>query len=83
MKEILFNGCGTAISTPFNENGVNFEEFRKLLENQIKNEVDSMKKIIRKMALSGVALMLMLAILVAWPQRVKTPEGISKYTNER
>ena len=42
-----------------------------------------MKKIIRKMALSGVALMLMLAILVAWPQRVKTPEGISKYTNER
>lgn len=41
-----------------------------------KNEVDSMKKIIRKMALSGVALMLMLAILVAWPQRVKRTDKI-------
>ena len=41
MKEILFEGCGTAISTPFNKNSVNFEEFRKLLENQIENEVDS------------------------------------------
>mgnify|MGYP003207619971 CR=1 FL=1 len=23
MKQILFKGCGTAISTPFDENGVN------------------------------------------------------------
>lgn len=41
MKKILFTGCGTAISTPFNENGVNLEEFKKLVEDQIKNHVDS------------------------------------------
>ena len=41
MKEVVFKGCGTAISTPFTETKVNFEEFRKLLENQIKNEVDA------------------------------------------
>lgn len=41
MKEILFKGCGTAILTPFNKNGVNFDEFKKMLENQIENEVDS------------------------------------------
>lgn len=28
MKKILFKGCGTAIVTPFNENGVNFDEFK-------------------------------------------------------
>lgn len=41
MKKILFEGCGTAIATPFNETGVNYDEFRKLIENQIENEVDS------------------------------------------
>lgn len=41
MKKILFTGCGTAISTPFNENGVNLEEFKKLVEFQIKEGVDS------------------------------------------
>ena len=41
MKKVLFEGCGTAIVTPFNENGVNFEEFKKLLENQIENDVDA------------------------------------------
>ncbi len=41
MKKILFKGCGTAISTPFNENGVNLEEFEKLIENQIQNKVDA------------------------------------------
>ena len=29
MKKIIFKGCGTAIITPFNEKGVNFEEFKK------------------------------------------------------
>lgn len=42
MKKILFKGCGTAISTPFNENGVNFKEFEKLIENQIQNKVDAL-----------------------------------------
>lgn len=41
MKEILFQGCGTAIATPFNENGINLKEFQKLLEFQIENQVDS------------------------------------------
>lgn len=41
MKEIVFKGCGTAIVTPFTEDGVNFEEFGKLIENQIQNEIDA------------------------------------------
>ena len=41
MKKVVFEGCGTAISTPFTEDGVNFEEFGKLLEDQIKNNVDA------------------------------------------
>lgn len=41
MKKILFKGCGTAISTPFDENGVNLKEFERLVENQIQNKVDA------------------------------------------
>ena len=41
MKKIIFKGCGTAISTPFTDNGVNLDEFGKLIENQIQNKVDS------------------------------------------
>lgn len=41
MKKILFEGCGTAIVTPFTEDGVNYEEFGKLIENQIENDVDA------------------------------------------
>ena len=41
MKKIVFKGCGTAISTPFTETGVNFDEFGKLIENQIQNKIDS------------------------------------------
>lgn len=41
MKKVLFEGCGTAIVTPFTEKGVNYEEFKKLLENQIENDVDA------------------------------------------
>lgn len=41
MKETVFKGCGTAIITPFTENGVNFEEFEKMLEFQISEGVDS------------------------------------------
>lgn len=41
MKKIIFKGCGTAIATPFDENGVNFKEFERLIENQIANEVDA------------------------------------------
>ena len=41
MKEVLFKGCGTAIITPFTENGVNFKAFEKLIEYQIKEGVDA------------------------------------------
>lgn len=41
MKKILFQGCGTAIATPFNEEGVNLKEFAKLLEEQIDQRVDA------------------------------------------
>ena len=41
MKKIIFKGCGTAICTPFDENGVNLKEFEKLVEFQIENNVDS------------------------------------------
>lgn len=41
MKKILFEGCGTAIITPFNENGINYDEFEKLIEYQIMGETDA------------------------------------------
>ena len=41
MKKIIFKGCGTAIITPFTEDGVNFEEFKKLIEFQIAGGADS------------------------------------------
>ena len=41
MKDIIFKGCGTAIVTPFSEDGVNFEEFKKMLEFQFANKADA------------------------------------------
>ena len=32
MKKIIFKGGGTAIATPFDEQGVNLQEFAKLVE---------------------------------------------------
>ena len=42
MKKIIFKGCGTAIITPFDDNGINFPEFKKLIEFQIQNKVDAL-----------------------------------------
>jgi len=42
MKKIIFKGCGTAIVTPFTSDGVNFDEFGKLIENQIENKIDAL-----------------------------------------
>lgn len=42
MKKVIFKGCGTAIVTPFTKTGVNFEEFGKLIEDQIAGKVDSL-----------------------------------------
>lgn len=41
MKKTIFKGCGTAIITPFDDNGINFPEFKKLIEFQIENKVDA------------------------------------------
>lgn len=41
MKKIIFKGCGTAIVTPFTDDGVNFEEFKKMLEFQVDQGADS------------------------------------------
>lgn len=41
MKKIIFKGCGTAIATPFDENGVNFKAFEDLIEDQINEGIDS------------------------------------------
>ena len=41
MKQIIFKGCGTAIVTPFTETGVDYNEFKKLIEFQIANKTDS------------------------------------------
>ena len=41
MKKTIFTGCGTAIATPFTEDGINYEEFGELIENQIENSVDA------------------------------------------
>lgn len=42
MKKILFEGCATAIATPFDESGVNYEEFGKLIDFQIEQGIDAL-----------------------------------------
>ncbi len=37
----IFKGAGTAIITPFNENGVDYEKFAKLIDWQIESGIDS------------------------------------------
>ena len=42
MKPIIFKGCGTALATPFDEQGINFKVFEEMVENQIENGVDAL-----------------------------------------
>ncbi|MCI9177992.1 MAG: 4-hydroxy-tetrahydrodipicolinate synthase [Clostridia bacterium] len=42
MKKNLFIGCGTALVTPFTEDGICFEELEKLLEFQIEQGADAL-----------------------------------------
>lgn len=42
MKKILFKGCATALATPFTEDGINYEEFKKLIEFQINEGIDAL-----------------------------------------
>ena len=42
MKDIIFKGVGTAIITPFDQdNKINFDEFKKLIDFQIDNKVNA------------------------------------------
>ena len=41
MKKCIFKGCGTAIVTPFIGDEINYEEFEKLIEFQIKEGIDA------------------------------------------
>ena len=39
----LFSGCGTALVTPFQKDGkIDFECFKRLIENQLKNCIDAL-----------------------------------------
>ena len=40
----LFKGSGVAIVTPFNDEGINFDKLRELLEWHIKEETDAIIK---------------------------------------
>lgn len=42
MKDVIFKGAGTALVTPFTNDGINFEQFRKLIEFQILEGIDSL-----------------------------------------
>ncbi len=41
MKETIFKGSGVAVITPFTENGINFDELGRILEDQIKGGTDA------------------------------------------
>ena len=43
MKDVIFKGCGTALVTPFTDDGnIDFEQLRKLIEFQILEGADSL-----------------------------------------
>lgn len=41
-KKTLFTGAGTALITPFTEDGVNFDALGKIIDYQIDNEIDAL-----------------------------------------
>ena len=41
MKKNVFTGSGVALVTPFNENGVNFDELGKMLDYHVNNGTDA------------------------------------------
>lgn len=42
MKERIFKGAATALITPFNEQGINFQAFEQMIENQIREGIDAL-----------------------------------------
>ena len=41
LKKSLFIGCGTALVTPFTENGINYDELKRLIDFQIMQGADA------------------------------------------
>lgn len=41
MKKVIFKGAAVAVVTPFTENGINFEVFKNIIEDQIANGTDA------------------------------------------
>ena len=41
MKKVIFKGAAVAIVTPFNEEGINFEELKRLIDFNIENGTDA------------------------------------------
>ncbi len=42
MKKCIFKGCATALATPFNDSGVNFSEFEKLINFQLAHGINAL-----------------------------------------
>ena len=42
MKKIIFKGVASAVPTPFNESGINIDEFKRFLDFQIDNKIDGL-----------------------------------------
>ena len=42
MKETVFQGVGTALVTPMNANGVDYEAFERLIEWQIEEGINAL-----------------------------------------
>ena len=41
MKKVIFTGAAVAIVTPFNEERINFEELKRLIDFNIENGTDA------------------------------------------
>jgi len=41
LKRLIFKGAGVAIVTPFNDDGINFDELGRLIDYQIENSTDA------------------------------------------
>ena len=42
MKNLIFKGCATAVATPFCDEGINFDEFGKFIDFQIREGIDAL-----------------------------------------
>ena len=42
MKKNIFIGCGTALVTPFTEDGIDFDTLKKLIDFQIQQGTDAL-----------------------------------------